>query len=122
MSTTSRHNVECILFTSIVLPSFEHFFFKGPIHFSLLFVFLVKAPITIRYLSQTLYVVFLPHCCIINLKLNAKIPLTILFFCSLNMFVIFQNQRCCFWSSGCSWHPLMLISMDIESPLFSALH
>lgn len=54
----------CILFISVVLPTFWHFF-KSPTCSCLPFVFLVKAPIAVMYLSQPsakFPVVFLPQC------------------------------------------------------------
>lgn len=98
----------CILFISVVLPSFWHFFQK-PYSFSLLFVFLVKPPIAIMYFSQPMGK-FL-HCILAtllpSLTWNWMLKFHLLFwlFCFLSTFAIFQNQRFCSWTSGSSWCP-----------------
>ena len=98
----------CILFISVVLPSFWHFFKSSTCSY-LLFVFSVKPPIVIMYLSQPSggFLCGAFATLLASLIWNWMLGLHVLFrfICSLSMFVIFVNQRLCSWVSGCSWWP-----------------
>lgn len=99
----------CILFISVVLPSFGHFFQK-PYAFLPAICILGKTTNRYNVLLPTFEKISPLYSChgasFINLELKAETPLTVLiFFCSLSIFAVFQNQRFYSWTTDRSWWP-----------------
>lgn len=110
----------CVFYLSlVVLPSFWHLF-KSPTCSYLLFVFLVKPPIAIMYLSQPLgrY-----PCCIlaasfINLGLKAEIPLTALIYMFSRCLCHFPESELLLLGKCCSrWPSLTNHRLNNRTPL-----